>query len=246
MKKFNLLAVSIFISFLFAAISHAQDIIIKTDKTEIKSKVVELTDSQIKYKKFDMLDGPTYNINKADVFMIIYKNGTKEYMESSAPKPEQKQPDYSSLPKKNNLEKTKVNDTIKIRDETLSIATNSSGNSYDIEWTAFMKGNRPGKFGFGIDYFGSLSGTPSSSGEFIYIAYKYSFGPTHDFSIWGNAGYSWSTVHSYTIAGEFIPGSTSGGSLWEVGANFFFSKHIGVTAYTAQGNSEWFGISFRL
>lgn len=63
--------------------SNAQDIIVKNDKTEIKAKIEELTETTIKYKKIEMLDGPSYNINKRDVFMIIYKNGTKEYIESS-------------------------------------------------------------------------------------------------------------------------------------------------------------------
>lgn len=63
--------------------SFAQDVIVKNDKTEIKAKVLEITDELIKYKKFEMLEGPTYNINKTEVFMIIYKNGTKEYIEQS-------------------------------------------------------------------------------------------------------------------------------------------------------------------
>jgi hypothetical protein len=67
----------------------AQDIIVKNDKTEIKAKIEELTETTIKYKKIEMLDGPSYNINKRDVFMIIYKNGTKEYIESSTNTPPQ-------------------------------------------------------------------------------------------------------------------------------------------------------------
>lgn len=67
--------------------SFAQDIIVKNDKTEIKAKIEELTETSIKYKKIEMLDGPSYNINKRDVFMIIYKNGTKEYIEPTAVQP---------------------------------------------------------------------------------------------------------------------------------------------------------------
>ena len=64
---------------------NSQDIIIKNDKTELKAKVLELTEDVVKYKKFEMLDGPIYSINKADVFMIMYSNGTKEYVESKLP-----------------------------------------------------------------------------------------------------------------------------------------------------------------
>jgi len=57
---------------------HAQDVIVKTDQVEIKAKVTEITDAAIKYKKWDNLDGPLYNISKAEVFMIIYANGKRE------------------------------------------------------------------------------------------------------------------------------------------------------------------------
>lgn len=80
MKKIILLSL-ITISVIINAFS--QDIIVKNDKTEIKAKIEELTETSIKYKKIEMLDGPSYNINKRDVFMIMYKNGTKEYIESS-------------------------------------------------------------------------------------------------------------------------------------------------------------------
>jgi hypothetical protein len=63
----------------------AQDIIIRTDKTELKVKVIELTDDKIKYKKWEMQDGPIYNISRADVFMIIYENGEREMMTAPTP-----------------------------------------------------------------------------------------------------------------------------------------------------------------
>ncbi|MGJ7030023.1 hypothetical protein [Niabella hirudinis] len=58
--------------------TRAQDVIIKNDKTELKAKVLEILSSEIKYKKWEMQDGPTYSINKSEVFMIIYKNGQRE------------------------------------------------------------------------------------------------------------------------------------------------------------------------
>ena len=85
----------------------AQDLIVKNDKTEIKAKIEELTETTIKYKKFEMLDGPTYNINKRDIFMIIYKNGSKEYMEVS--KPEEGKPINSQV------EKVEVNSNSNIK-----------------------------------------------------------------------------------------------------------------------------------
>lgn len=64
--------------------TRAQDVIIKNDKTEIKSKVTEITETAIKYKKWDNVDGPVYNISKADVFMIIYANGQREVIKKES------------------------------------------------------------------------------------------------------------------------------------------------------------------
>ena len=81
LQKNKLLLVSLFLispSFLFA-----QDIIIKNDKSELKAKVVEITDDYIKYHDWDNLTGPIYNISRAQVFMINYQNGKREFITSN-------------------------------------------------------------------------------------------------------------------------------------------------------------------
>ncbi len=103
----------------------AQDIIVKNDKTEIKAKIEELTETTIKYKKIEMLDGPSYNINKRDVFMIIYKNGTKEYMESTASQPavaiqETRQP-AKSQGRSSNMANSQKNTTTSANDDLIDI-----------------------------------------------------------------------------------------------------------------------------
>jgi len=66
-------------AFLLANVyAFSQDIILKQDGSEIKAKVIEITDQQIKYKDFDFQDGPVRNINKSEVFVIIYQNGQRE------------------------------------------------------------------------------------------------------------------------------------------------------------------------
>lgn len=65
----------------FINITLAQDVIVKTNGDEIIVKVTEITDVQIKYHKFDNLNGPVYNIDKSEVFMIKYENGTKDVFE---------------------------------------------------------------------------------------------------------------------------------------------------------------------
>jgi len=73
----------------------AQDIIIKNDKTEYKVKVTEIGEDAIKYKKWEMPDGPVYNLKKSEVFMIIYSNGTRETFESAKSTPAAETPSAS-------------------------------------------------------------------------------------------------------------------------------------------------------
>jgi hypothetical protein len=58
--------------------SFAQDFIVLRNGTDIKSKVTELTPTEVKYKAFDNLNGPTITIEKATVFMLRYENGKTE------------------------------------------------------------------------------------------------------------------------------------------------------------------------
>jgi len=56
--------------------SNGQDLIHKKDGTIIQSKVLEITVSVIKYKKFTNQEGPTYEISKTDVSKIVYPDGS--------------------------------------------------------------------------------------------------------------------------------------------------------------------------
>ena len=74
MKKITslILALALFLS------AFSQDIIIKRNGDEIKAKVLEVALTIVKYKNFDNLNGPTYEILKSEIFMIKYENGTKD------------------------------------------------------------------------------------------------------------------------------------------------------------------------
>ncbi|WP_259016642.1 porin family protein [Emticicia fluvialis] len=58
----------------------AQDLIIKKNKTETKAKVIEITDDYVKYRDWDNLSGPIYNLARNKVFMIVYQNGKREFI----------------------------------------------------------------------------------------------------------------------------------------------------------------------
>lgn len=59
-------------------ISHSQDVIYLKDKTEIQAIVREINDSHILYHSFDQPDGATNKIEKKNVALIIYQNGSRE------------------------------------------------------------------------------------------------------------------------------------------------------------------------
>jgi hypothetical protein len=65
----------------------AQDIIILKSGDEIKSMVTEVLSDQIKYKKFENQQGPSYQMEKSKVFMIRYANGTKDIFNQTQSKP---------------------------------------------------------------------------------------------------------------------------------------------------------------
>lgn len=72
------------------------DELIFNDGTEQRGKVIEITETEIKYKKCDLEDGPTYTVKKSSLFMIKYADGRREVFKES------KQAANSSPVKQNN------------------------------------------------------------------------------------------------------------------------------------------------
>ncbi len=73
--KRNLLVAILIIS---CSIANAQDTIIKINGDKIISKVIEISSTEVKYKKFDLVDGPAFAEKKSAVKLIKYANGIKE------------------------------------------------------------------------------------------------------------------------------------------------------------------------
>jgi hypothetical protein len=74
MKKILFITILIFSRFFV----FSQDIIYLKDGTEIKAKIIELTNEFVKYKKYEQQEGPLRNQLISGVFMVIYENGTRE------------------------------------------------------------------------------------------------------------------------------------------------------------------------
>lgn len=126
MKKQILL---ILVLALWSSASFAQDIIVKTNGDQIKSKVLEITDNTIKYKAYDFLNGPTRDIDKSEVFMIIYSNGKREIF-TTKENSVNNSANYSENNSVNNATNNPVNNSVTNNRKTYDI--NQRGNYFSI------------------------------------------------------------------------------------------------------------------
>jgi hypothetical protein len=75
MKKTFATTVFVFFSLV---ICFSQDVITKKTGEDIQAKILEVDQTNIKYKKFDNLEGPSFIVPKSDVLIVRYSNGTKD------------------------------------------------------------------------------------------------------------------------------------------------------------------------
>ncbi|MBO5418504.1 MAG: hypothetical protein J6A22_00320 [Bacteroidales bacterium] len=81
MKRILVILSALLIS---AASVMAQDIITKKNGEDIKAKVMEVDNSNVKYKLFDEPDGVTYTLRKSDILMIRYQSGRNEVFNTAS------------------------------------------------------------------------------------------------------------------------------------------------------------------
>ena len=70
---------------LYGISAAAQDIILKRNAEQIEAVVKEITDTDVKYRKFTHTEGVTYSIRRSEVFSITYENGTKDLFADEKP-----------------------------------------------------------------------------------------------------------------------------------------------------------------
>ena len=99
--------VAIAICLAVSATMFAQDIIILKDGTYIQASVMEIGRVDIKFKKFDNLNGPTYLLAQSEISAIQYANGNTEvFPESVKPMPTNRQQEttyYQQFSTNNNI-----------------------------------------------------------------------------------------------------------------------------------------------
>ncbi len=118
-------------------IANSQDLIIKKNGDEIKSKVVEIDELKIKYRKYENLSGPVYSVNSSEVFMIKYENGSKDVLNTIEPVTQKNEltPKLTEIEKKdvdkpNKTQAPKVNlKTLKTKHFGISFGLGSSYNT---------------------------------------------------------------------------------------------------------------------
>jgi hypothetical protein len=97
MKTQSIKFIAIVASCLFILFGNSQDVITLKNGNEVKSKVVEVEDADIKYRKFENLTGPVYSISKTEVFMIQYENGSKEVYNTPTAIPQSQQGNIETI-----------------------------------------------------------------------------------------------------------------------------------------------------
>jgi hypothetical protein len=60
------------------------DILLFRDGSEIRAKITEVNNLEVRYKRCDNIDGPDFLTRKSDLFMIKYANGTREVIKEEA------------------------------------------------------------------------------------------------------------------------------------------------------------------
>jgi hypothetical protein len=78
--------------------SIAQDRLFFLNGDETDVKITEITSSEVKYKRMDNLDGPSFSTLKSELFMIKYANGDKEMItaQNAEPGTDQKE-EYTTI-----------------------------------------------------------------------------------------------------------------------------------------------------
>ncbi len=146
---------------------HGQDILVRQSGEDEKVKVLEISEEKVKFKKWNNLDGPTYSLDKSEIFMIKYQNGEKETFTSRQ--------DMSEAAEKYTNDVSDSQDNVvqeperpKKREYPLSIGigVSPSMNSVVLKKSYYegveYKGDRAGRFSVGaevnVEYFTSEYG----------------------------------------------------------------------------------------
>lgn len=141
------------------------DVIITTKSEKLEVKIVEISSTEVKYKKVSNLQGPTFVLSTDEINTIMYENGEVQVMEHKAAQPAQAtqaaQPQYGQYPQAGGYQQP-------------------YGNNYGYKSNPMPYPGTPGYTGNGIVRNGSnyfYNGQPIVLQDFLYqtcpVAYDY-------------------------------------------------------------------------
>lgn len=193
----------------------AQDIILKLNGDEIKSKVLEISSETIKYKEFDFQDGPTRIINISDVHMIIYESGRREI--------------FTTLTSQRTQEDSDLNNGNQGDYFTLGVGLGNSYGDLGLRIQYRMGGKQSFGFHAGIGYTPDAAILTSVGVKFFPSRNFYlntQFGLTGTFREWYHIGGWWTYDDYYLYGPSFLVG---GDWLWGRKKRFGLNAGFGIT-----------------
>ena len=104
------------LSLCISSLIYAQDVIVLNDGSSIISKVVEVGSTDVKYKKWSNLEGPTYTLKVTEILSVNYQNGEKESFSERSRQIQELE--FSSLMNSNQI-KTEISYANKLEKEKL-------------------------------------------------------------------------------------------------------------------------------
>lgn len=260
MKQLIKLLLSGLFLILFHTSGLAQDTIMKMDRSQLIVKIIEVEQHQIKYKRWNYVDGPLYSINKSEIFMIIYKNGEREIMpptelpvtKTSVDKSDfTKQLSYelSGSPQKAPIDTSVDYKNLKIKYRPSRIMVGTEPLSIGIEGEMRVVKNM---LNLGVSYAYGFPKDDYIINQDYGMIYASLYAPLNRLMgnykkqnkglfVFGQVGYGLSYVKLQSIDGYAIP-ATSGGFTWRVGMDFLISRGFGISVYAHELKKVYGGI----
>ena len=216
--------ITLFFFVVIVFLANAQDQIILKNGNEISAKVMEVNLADIKYKKFDNLNGPSYSLQKSEIFMIKYENGTKDVI-NNEPDPKNQKVIAPTTPNGTTLSFT-LPGTVEFGGDISFSSQSISGSTSSLSLFSFnpyfgvmlVKGLELGLMpGISLSSSGGGNGSTNTTtilNLFLAPAYNFDAGKIYPF-IEFLAGYNSIGIKTQTLRGISIGGS--GGLKFQMG-----------------------------
>ena len=210
---------------MITSLTNAQDVLHMKNDSKLMVKVREINTKEVKYKKYDNLEGPDYSVDKKDVEKIVYENGSIEQVAKKA----------DSLEFKSNIISFNYGDLMKVRANfsyerlfragfmgikiPIAVSFENDNYSYYDDSPLFFSGVDFNFYPYGqkkLTYFTGLAvrmGMTQSYNEIIYDDYTYPY---------------YGSNYRYRPSAFFMGGYVNNGLTLHLTKNFSISSMFGL------------------